>query len=372
MSKFFIYFILLVSIFYTGCIEPFSFDVENVEAPLVIESYISNVSYNESVKFPSDGRFFTTTLRFGQNLSGKGQNAEGAQVRLISENGEIWYYTEIHSTPGTYVLLDPDFKAIAGMNYKLHITLKNDDQYESEWESFEENNNRMGNVSFVETERYETQFRPGDASPVIRSVRGINLTVNLPEFNSEEKSYYKWEYESTWIFVAGRLSRENPFYRCWVLGNSYLSQYNIAEVNSGGFDQELVFINVESNERVAENLSVLVKQFRISKEYYNFLNELNEQSQAGNIFAAPPYNLKTNYKSINKQKPVFGFFSVVHEEARRIYFSEDDLSYPISNSTEEMCKSAIPPYQPGDPCDNCLNYSLGGVATLSKPFWWTY
>lgn len=187
-----------------------------------------------------------------------------------------------------------------------------------------------------------------------------------------EKIYYKWTYEPTWIYLAGRLPSWHPNYRCWVNSNSYLSNYNIAEINSGGFKQETVFINVESNERVAEGLSVLIRQQVISKEYYNFLKELDEQMVSQGIFAIPPYNLKSNFKGIDNDKSVFGFFSVVHEQANRMYFSERDLSYFINNSTFFTCMSAIWPYPPSDPCDNCLDYSNGGDPTVVKPAWWSY
>lgn len=354
-----------------SCIEPFSFDVDNVEAPLVIEAYISDVSYKETINYPSDGRYFKVNLRYGQRILSKGQTVKDAVVTLISEKGDRWLYSAVQNKLGTYILSDPNFKAVAGIKYKLHILLTNGEEFESEWVGFDPTFRPMGNISFIETERYENEFRAGQEKPVVRLKKGINLTVEIPE-NLVEKTYYKWEYDATWIYIAGKLPPRHPNYRCWVRSNgTYLSQYSIAEINTGRFSQELVFISVESNFRVAEGLSVLVSQQIISKEHYNFLSELEEQSLTGSIFSPPPYNLKTNYHHINGEKQVFGFFSVVHEEAKRFYFSEDDLSYSISNSTVEACR-ALPMTYPGDPCVNCLNYNYGGTPTLTKPFWWSY
>ena len=370
MNIFFRSIIVLLAALLTGCIEPFVFDVEKKEPPLVIESYISNISYNETREYPSDGRFFTTKLRYGQAVSNRGENVSGAQVLLISDEGDSWIYTEIHNKPGVYMLFDPNFKAQNDVAYKLQITLTNDDQFESEWEKMTASNTGMSDVSITESIRYKSEFRDAGQNQVIVPVRGVNLEVELPENPSGEKKYFKWEYEAAWIYLAGRLDSSSPYYRCYVRGNSYLSQYTIAEDVKGNYSQDLVFIDVDDNHRLAEGISILVKQLEISQSYYNFLKELEEQSISGGIFDAPPYNLKTNYRHLQNERPVFGYFSVVHEQARRIQFSGDDLSFQVDNSTREPCRSAIPPYPPGDPCDNCLNYNYGGDPSTVKPFWW--
>jgi hypothetical protein len=359
--------LFIVSLVVAGCIEPYSFDIENSDPPLVIESYISNVSYNESLEYPSDGRFFVTKLRYGQNLMSKGQNVTDAQVKLLSDNNESWIYSSVR--PGEYWLLDNHFKATTDRRYKLQVTLQGGDLYESDWAELNESVGEMSDISFIETERIEVKFNK-EAEKELVNVRGIELTVDLPINTSETEKYYMWQYEPTWIFIAGRLSSNNPYYRCWVRGKSYLSQYTIHEDNIGGYNRSLIFIDVETNERVFYDLSVLVKQYIISEDYYNFLNELDDQGQTSKVFATPPYNLKTNYHNSNN-KPVFGYFSVRYEEARRMYFSVMDLSYHVNNNAlVEVCRSAIPPYAPDDPCDNCLYYNFGGDPGLIKPYWW--
>ena len=367
--KIFLFYFMLTSYIVTGCIEPYYFDIESSSDPLVIESYISDVSFNKSLLYPSDGKYFITKLKYGQNLFNKGQNVTGAKVEVLSGNGNSWMYTEV--SPGEYWLLDKDFHAVIETKYKTKITLSNNEIYESEWEMLHVDHQKMGDISFIETEMYKIQFKNGGGDKSLGKVNGIELTVEIPVNLSSKKKYYKWQYEQTWIYLAGRLSNDNPFYKCWVRGNSILSPYTIAEDNVGGYNKSLVFINVDTNERTFKDLSVLVKQFIISKDYYNFLKELEEQGHANNIFTGPPYNLKTNYYSLNNNKPVFGYFSVRHEEAKRFYFSVADLSYYVdSNIGIANCRSAIGPYPPDDPCDNCLNYIYGGEPTIIKPYWW--
>ena len=368
MSKITFQILFIVSLAATGCIEPFSFDIENDDPPLVIESYISNVSYNESIEYPSDGRFFITKLRYGQNLMDKGQNVTDAQVRLLSDNGLSWMYTSVR--PGEYWLLDTDFQAVTGARYKLQVSLLSGEIYDSDWETMDDSVGEMSDISFIESERIKVQFINKGTEEELVNVNVVELTVDVPINTSEAKKYYMWQYEPTWEFIAGRLTSANPYFKCWVRGKSYLSQYTILEDNVGGYSKSLINIDVDANEKVFVDLSVLVKQYVISEDYYNFLNELNDQGQSSDIFATPPYNLKTNYYNSNN-KPVFGYFSVRYEEARRMYFSVADLSYYVnSNELIDVCRSAIGPYPPDDPCDNCLEYNFGGDPGIVKPSWW--
>ena len=367
--KSYLYYIVIFTSF-TACIDPYSFDVENVKQPLVITSYISDVSYNETLAYPSDGRYFTTILNYGQNLSRNGSNISGAQVQLLSEKGELWQYTEMQNQPGKYILLDNEFKAEERVGYKLKITLPNEDQFESDWEVYQNDHREMGAVSFTEAERYKSEFRKNSNKPEIVTVKGAILNVSMPMLERSEKLFYKWEYESTWIYRAGRLSFYHPLHKCYVKGNSYLSEYTIAEDISGGYNQDLVFIEVENNERFYDRMSILVKQLKISKEYYNFLDELNKQNDKKDLFAAPPYNLKTNFHALNNDQPVFGYFYVAHEEAKRMYISGNDFTFGLGGNFSSVCNLAIPPYAPDDPCDDCRDYNSGGQSSTTRPWWW--
>lgn len=110
-----------------------------------------------------------------ENLLNNGYNVIGAEVKLISEEGEIWYYNENYNEPGVYTLLDPDFKAIAGVKYKLYIN-KHGIEFESDWEFFPEKEYpSMGAVSFKEAERYKSEFRRIDEDPVVVSVKRYKI-----------------------------------------------------------------------------------------------------------------------------------------------------------------------------------------------------
>ena len=52
----------LLAVCVVGCVEPYEFVIENNEPTLVIEAYLSDKSFKETVDYPSDGRYFSVKL----------------------------------------------------------------------------------------------------------------------------------------------------------------------------------------------------------------------------------------------------------------------------------------------------------------------
>ncbi len=60
-------FLLFLIIF--GCVEPYSFVIHNETKTLVVEGYISDKSFNETLLYPSDGRYFTVRLSYSGDVT---------------------------------------------------------------------------------------------------------------------------------------------------------------------------------------------------------------------------------------------------------------------------------------------------------------
>ena len=126
-----------------GCVEPFEFTRNNLNPQLVVEAYVSDMSYNESLLAPSDGRYFIVKLKFSQPIDKriKERITPFADVKIIDDLGAEWQYYEDTRNWGTYVLPDKDFKACSDRMYKLQITTHDElisggeVVYESTWES---------------------------------------------------------------------------------------------------------------------------------------------------------------------------------------------------------------------------------------------
>jgi hypothetical protein len=359
--------LILVLVMCFSCIEPYEFVIEEDEPALVVEGYISNVSYDETVQYPSDGRYFAVKLGYTSDVTNRrGIVAANAIVHLEDETGRQWAYTELADEPGKYLLLWKDFEAVAGRKYKLKITLPNEETYESEWETLPPPA-PMGDIGFTEVEKQVYQMEAGEQ--VVVTIRGVNVYVEVPEQDREKPVYYRWDFDPTWIYIAPLARSSEPDYKCWASNNNYLSNYVLQMDNRGGYRKELFFMEVDRNERVFEELSVLVVQQSVSEAYYYFWKEMQEQVESGGLFETPPYNLQTNLKAVGNDRKVSGYFGVVNEEANRWYFNKEELSYNVQNTLRADCEVVYGPGGPAPSCLSCLSYTRG-EATNIEPEWW--
>lgn len=365
--KNFRYFFLFLLI--SSCIEPYDFIVHDDTHTLVVEAYISDRSFAETLLYPSDGRYFTAKLSYTSDvINVRPTMITASIVSLTSDQGEEWIYTESTDKPGVYELIDNDFKAQKNVKYKLKVSLPDDNLYESEWEELPAvETPMMGDIGFTETtiQRYIVEA----SKNVLRTVKGITANVNVTENPSGKQIFYRWEYTPTWIYIAPLVSVSDPGYRCWASSKDYIPDYALQIDNAGGYGKNLFFLETVRNERLFEDFSVLVMQYSMNEMYYTFWREMQEQAKGGAIFDSPPFNLHTNLRSLDGTTAVSGYFGMVQEQAKRTYFNIDDLSYNVINTLKGDCLVVYGPDGPAPECLDCREYSFG-TTTTEKPSWW--
>ena len=365
MAVRFFYILLFTSIL--GCIEPYEFVIKDDTPVLVVEGFITNVSYNQSKGYPGEGRYFKVKLSNTSDVTNRrGESVTGALVQLVSSEKKTWLYDEV--ADGEYILMDKDFAARADVNYKLLISLSGGDSFESEWLSLPKTDEqKMGDISFKEISKEVYEVVAGENK--IKTIQGINVRVDIPENESRLPRYYRWDVEPVWEYTVPLRPYINK--TCWIRSNTYLANYTLQEDFVGGYANDLLFMETHGNERLFEKFSLLVKQYVLNEKDYYFFSELQELSTAGAFFDKPPYNLKTNIMSVESDTKVVGYFWVASEQAKRWYFDIYDLSYPVNNHLLEECLKPYGPPAMGDidPCKDCLGYP-NGDPSLAKPEWW--
>ncbi|QCK15706.1 DUF4249 family protein [Mangrovivirga cuniculi] len=359
-------FILLV-----GCVELYDFVIEDESPYLVVEGYISDASFNETLTYPSDGRYFTVKLSYTSEVTNVwGQDVSGAIVKLIDSEDNTWYYTEVYTDDRpVYQLLDNTFEAESGREYKLHVTLPDENIFESEWVSLPSLSPEVGEVNFTEEDKDGYDYIRGEKEVV--TIKGITASVELPEHNQNDTYFYKWTFDPTYIVKTPYDIPDGspiPAY-CYVTNKYFLNVFTLQEDITGGYQQDLFFLEVIGNESMDDWLSVLIVQQSLNKEYFFFWQELKESNSGNPIIEKQPFNLATNFKSVNSESQVAGYFDVVSEKATRWYFNHDMLSYDTEDAWASMCALAIGPGPPPDGCENCLEYPKG-IVTDQKPSWW--
>jgi hypothetical protein len=216
--------VFFVAVLCFACVEPYEFTENSKQQSLVVEGYLSNVSYSESVNFPSDGRYFTVSLRYSSDANNTGDEMVAkASVSLISDTGEEWEYSESLREPGKYVLRLPDFEAEGGKAYKLHIELANEETYESDWETLPESATTapIGIVGFDEVEKSGYVTQAGEK--VVRTIKGVNVYIEVPENESAKPVFYRWSFEPSWVYIAPLARSSDPNFKCLLGNESQLS-----------------------------------------------------------------------------------------------------------------------------------------------------
>lgn len=357
---------IVLLFFLPRCVEPYEFVIKDKEPRLVVEGTISDKSYNETILYPSDGRRFTVRLTYTSNVSNERvQPVTQATVTLFDDLGGQTTYTE--SANGYYEITDPNFKAVAGLAYKLRVSLSTDEVYESSWERLPaQETEPVGQIGFNETEKQT--YRYVSKQKEIQTTKGIDVFVHVPVNNEQLTAYYQWDFTAHWIFIAPLPPVFSPVKKCWVTSKHYLSDYRLQEDHTGGYNANLFFLPTVGNERIFDDFTVLVRQKVLSEDYYNFLREMQEKYQNAILSDKPPFNLKSNMVALNGGRTPIGYFAVTGEQAKRWYFNPDDLSYPIPTNLREACQGTGP-FVPPPGCESCIEYQTG-EATNVKPDWW--
>ena len=361
-------FMFIIFLFLTAdCIEPYNFRIKNDLQTLVVQAQISNASYTETIDYPSDGRYFSAKLSYSSDVTNIHDDPiSNAAVILYNDLGNSWIYAEEPSGSGRYYLYDDHFKASADRRYKLQIHLADGTIYESSLERSNETvTPKMGEIKFEEISKQLYKIELGEQT--IKTKNGINVGLTVPPNEQKKALYYRWHFEPTWKYTAPFGSIVGPNYTCWVTSKYYLNNYTLLEDNLGGYRQELFFMETTRNDRIYEKMSVLVTQFSMTEAYYNYWNEMKNQSQNGGLFDAPPFNLNTNIQCLNCDAKVSGYFGVVEEQTKRWYFNPKDLSYVVVNTLRADC--SVPFQDPGPECYSCLEYPFGNSSNV-KPNWW--
>ncbi len=347
-----------------ACVEPYNFIMRDTTPGLVVEAYLSDKSFNETTDYPSDGRNFYVKISYTSDVTNtRPEMVSEANVELIDDTGEKVNYIEQEDI-GIYEITDPQFKVISNRKYKLAITLQDERRFESSWEELPETR-PIGEVRFSELEKTVYKYEAGEQ--VVRSVKGIDLHISVPQNETGEPIFYKWDYDFMWVYIAPELSVISPNKKCWIIDPNYLNTYSLRNDNAGNYNQSLFFLETVRNDRVYNDFSALIRQNILSEDHYYFFKEMQDLNQGGLLIDTPPFNLRTNINAVGNDTRVYGHFGIVSEQAVRWYLDKDELSYFIKDTSKEDCN--IPFLDQAPQCTNCLLYEYG-QATNVEPIWW--
>lgn len=297
---------------------------EKYEAPvnvpvtgyLVIEGYISTsgpaeLQITRSIPLDDTAKLINVTL---------------AMVRLQGRDNTN--YNFIENGLGRYIINNLNLNT--SQQYRLSITTKEGKQYESDYVT-------------------PKVAPPIDSIAWTRENGGVQINVNThdPKNNTW---YYRWTTEETWEFHSSYFTSldfaRNPqggitgikyrrpdmgiepkLYTCWRNQNSTsLLLGSSKKLSIDSISKPL--INIEPRSwKLSVLYTVLVKQYALSKEEYEFLDKMKKNSEeTGSFFGRQPSELKGNIRCVtNPTEPVIGFIGIANRQEKRLWIKRDEV-----------------------------------------------
>lgn len=298
-------------LFFTGCKDPYEIKVPNAQRQvLIVEGFLNS------------GGPTTIKLSRSHNLNDTSNATTETGASVIVESGNAQYNLQ-ETSVGTYTA---DLGALnPTAEYRLHVNTGNGKEYVSDY--------------------VKAQVTPPiDSVNWVRDNKGVTIYGNTHDATNSSL-YYKYDYEETWETHANYIARymwdpatesvkeldpSEYVYQCWKTNPS--SSINIvtstALQNDVIFQKPLVFIP-NADQKLSVRYSILVKQFVLSKEAYEFFQLMKKNTESlGTVFDPQPSQLTGNIHSVNNNaEPVIGFFYASSEQQKRIFINASDVPY---------------------------------------------
>jgi hypothetical protein len=272
--------------------------------------------------------------------------------------------------------------------------------------------------------QYESAYTIVQQTPDIDSIswqqasNGIDFSVHTHD-ESNASRYYQWMFEDTWEIQSRYLPTLQYLYdgqnritgvgykfaderadttmrRCWATGRSRTTLLGSTEKLTKDVISAPVHFVQAGSEKMQVVYSLLVKQYKLSSEAYNFRQMMKKNSeQLGSVFDPQPSLLRGNIRCVsNPAETVIGFIEVTQQKEKRIILKREelkswdymDLCYQlvIANNPDSIAKygAALVPttvdsvhpktleirrYAAAPP--QCVDCRLNNATTTKPAFW---
>jgi hypothetical protein len=325
--------ILTLVVFLTACVDPFDPPVQDYEELLVVEAFISDDDEPQVVKLSLssaiDGEEFPPVT--------------GANVMLEDDQGNS--YTFPHEGSGYYYSVPGELDIQPGRTYTLVIILPGGESYVSEPVSLKETP-PINDVYFkLESFVSETDGTVQQGAVILTDTESPDGEPLYLRYGWEETYMSVSPFPSFYVYNADSGSidlREDNITECWLSGES--SNIDI-ETSEGLTDPDIREHRVRylsfNREQLNYRYSILVKQYALDVEGYEFWKSLRETNEnTGTLFDVLPFPLTSNiYNESDPDQPVLGYFDIATVSSKRIYIDKDDL--PSGTSIKTLFESCI-------------------------------
>ena len=364
MNKVKIVGLILIFFGFNSCVEQIEFELEKTERErLIVSGTLTNLNEPQVVflsETTSQARkpLLADTENLIFTLNDRPRPLQGAQVALVSENGNIWFYRE--SKPGRYELNGFNGNGVIG---GLHLEISFGNRvYRSQSQSFPE---AIGSdeLSFS-FERTRLDDNPDAAQVVIQS------EVTLPEQVGDY--YLRWAVDEAYFWDLTFFP--NPFNtpppNCIVF--DFPDPERITLINGdllnrpGGKSTQIVAKRIVDQSFLSRHF-FNVRQLSISKDSYEYWRRVSELvNNTGSVFDSPPAPIQGNLYNVNDpDEVVLGYFEVAKAKVSRIYTTFADVPFFLEKVCEYDPNRRRDQYDP-----TCLSCNVFPDSQGFFPEWW--
>ena len=341
---------------FNRCVEPFIPVLDDNDAVnlLVVEGLITNETGAFGVSLTSTVPVYNND----PNIIDDYQPVTGAEVQIIDDRGNT--YLLVENRAGWYETENKDLKGIPGYTYTLLINTIVGKQYESLPVLMKEVPD-IDTVHFEElSHTYFDQETPYDENR-------LNILLDTRTLG-DEIAYFKWNFEETWEFempgyvLVGHgtgpgapppsmesIDMEFEKKHCWV---SEASSSILIKSTIDSPTNEIKNFVLQSlgppDDRLNIKYSILVKQYVINRDLYNFFNLLRESNkETGGIYEKTPAQIIGNIQCCNGDEEALGYFMASAVKTKRIFISPDEHEV-VNGTAYDNCgwTTDKPRYQP--------------------------
>jgi len=235
-----------------------------------------------------------------------------ARVSVSDDLGNSYNFTE--KSPGKYISDSTVFTGQTGRSYVLNIEY-NGKQYSSSLSA-------LKSVPPIDSLGHEIFDREINASGETEKATRITLSTLDPAGRCH---YFRWAFEETWEMNLpfNLLPREKRI--CWVTELSHdILIANTEALSEDRITNFLLTTFNNSTERGMYKYSMIVKQYSVSSEEYEFWDKIRTMSQnTGGLYDVTPVSVTGNIQCItDPSEIVLGFFSVSGVSYKRIFIKK--------------------------------------------------
>jgi hypothetical protein len=306
-----------------SCIDPYIPNLKNYNSLLVVEGLITNENSSYKIKL-------SRTLNQANSFP---EMVTDANVSIIDGNG---IKTDLQNCADGYYKTDStSFIGVIGQKYTLQILTSDGKEYKSE-------ECTMFPVAGIDTIYYEKGEEISGTQGEL--VPGLKILLNTSDATGMNQ-FFRWTFEEVWkfrisyphtytylfvndtTFDFGPVSIINT--SCWKKNQSGNIITNSIRTSGENYikNQEIQFIAPVKSDRLTQEYSILIKQYSISRNEYDFWNNLKKAGESGgDIFASQPYTVVGNIHSVNNiNEMVLGYFGVSSAIQKRIFITTHQL-----------------------------------------------